>query len=174
MPEEGVQLVPRSDVLTFEELERLVGVFARLGVRRVRLTGGEPTVRKNMVDLVARLARVPGIEELAMTTNGHLLSDLAAPLFAAGLAEVDVPIDTLDRERFRALTRRGDLDRVVAGIDAALAAGFDVKLNAVALRGVNEEELADLCRFGWARCATPRFIEHMPMSDGEIYSAARH
>jgi cyclic pyranopterin phosphate synthase len=174
MPEEGVQLVPRADVLTFEELERLVGVFARLGVRRIRLTGGEPTVRKGVVDLIGRLARVPGIEEVAMTTNGHLLSDLAGPLRAAGLGEVNVSIDTLDRDRFRALTRRGDLDRVVAGIDAALAAGMDVKLNAVALRGVNEEELADLCRFGWERGATPRFIEHMPMSDGEIYSQARH
>ncbi len=174
MPEEGVELVPRADVLTFEELERLAGVFARLGVRRVRLTGGEPTVRKGVVDIVGRLARVPGIEELAMTTNGHLLPDLAAPLRAAGLAEVNVSIDTLDRDRFRALTRRGDLDRVVSGIDAALAAGMKVKLNAVALRGVNEEELADLCRFGWERGATPRFIEHMPMSDGEIYSQARH
>lgn len=174
MPEDGVQLVPRADVLTFEELERLMAVFARLGVRRVRLTGGEPTVRKNVVELVGRLARVAGIEELAMTTNGHLLPDLAAPLRAAGLAEVNVSIDTLDRDRFRALTRRGDLDRVVAGIDAALAAGLEVKLNAVALRGVNEEELAALCRFGWERGATPRFIEHMPMSDGEIYSPARH
>lgn len=174
MPEAGVELVPRADVLTFEELERLIGVFAGLGVRRVRLTGGEPTVRKGVVDIVGRLARVPGIDELAMTTNGHLLSDLAVPLRAAGLGEVNVSIDTLDRERFRALTRRGDLDRVVAGIDAALAAGLRVKLNAVALRGVNEEELADLCRFGWARGATPRFIEHMPMSDGEIYSPARH
>jgi GTP 3',8-cyclase len=174
MPEEGVQLVPRADVLSFEELERLTGVFARLGVRRIRLTGGEPTVRKGVVELVGRLARIPGIDELAMTTNGHLLADLAAPLSAAGLGEVNVSIDTLDRDRFRALTRRGDLDRVVAGIDAALAAGLGVKLNAVALRGLNEEELADLCRFGWARGATPRFIEHMPMSGGEVYSPARH
>ena len=174
MPEEGVELVPRADVLTFEELERLMGVFARLGVRRVRLTGGEPTVRKGVVDIVSRLARVPGIEELAMTTNGHLLTDLAVPLRAAGLGELNVSIDTLDRDRFRALTRRGDLDRVVAGIDAALAAGLGVKLNAVALRGVNEEELADLCRFGWERGATPRFIEHMPMSGGDIYVPGRH
>jgi len=174
MPEQGVELVPRADVLTFEELERLMGVFARLGVRRVRLTGGEPTVRKGVVDLVGRLARVPGIEELAMTTNGHLLPDLAAPLRAAGLGEVNVSIDTLDPDRFRAITRRGDLGRVVTGIDAALAAGMTVKLNAVALRGLNEGELADLCRFGWERGATPRFIEHMPMSDGELYSPARH
>src|SRR5262245_65131170 len=115
MPEEGVQLVPRSDVLTFEELERVLGVFSRLGVRRIRLTGGEPTVRKNMVDLVGRLASIPGIEEVVMTTNGHLLTDLAAPLRAAGMAEVNVSLDTLDAERFRAITRRGDLARVVAG-----------------------------------------------------------
>jgi cyclic pyranopterin phosphate synthase len=174
MPEQGVELQPRANVLSFEELERLVRVFAGLGVRRIRLTGGEPTVRKGVVELVGRLAAVPGIDEIAMTTNGHLLPDLAAPLRAAGLGEVNVSIDTLDRERFRALTRRGDLDRVVAGIDAAIAAGLVVKLNAVALRGINEDELADLCRFGWERGATPRFIEHMPMSDGEIYSQARH
>ena len=174
MPESGVELQPRDRVLTFEEIERLVRVFAGMGVRRLRLTGGEPTVRKGVVDLVARLAAVPGIDEVVMTTNGHLLPDLAAPLRAAGLAEVNVSIDTLDPDRFRALTRRGDLARVVAGIDAALAAGLTVKLNAVAMRGANEEELADLCRFGWDRGATPRFIEHMPMSDGALYAPGRH
>ena len=170
MPEEGVAVRPRAEILTFEEIERLVRVFVTVGVRRLRLTGGEPTVRKDMVQLVGRLARVPGIDEVVMTTNGHLLADLAAPLAAAGLAEVNVSIDTLDRNRFRAITRRGDLDRVVAGIDAAIAAGLGVKLNAVALRGFNDGELADLCRFGWARGATPRFIEHMPMSDGALYT----
>ena len=174
MPEEGVELQPRDRVLTFEEIERLVRVFSAMGVRRLRLTGGEPTVRKGVVDLVARLAAVPGIDEVVMTTNGHLLPDLAAPLRAAGLAEVNVSIDTLDPDRFRALTRRGDLARVIAGIDAALAAGLGVKLNAVAIRGANEEELADLCRFGWDRGATPRFIEHMPMSDGALYTPGRH
>ncbi len=173
MPEEGVAVRPRAEILTFEEIERLVRVFAGLGVRRIRLTGGEPTIRKDMVSLVARLSRVPGIDEVVMTTNGHLLADLAAPLREAGLREVNVSIDTLDRDRFRALTRRGDLDRVVAGIDAALAAGLSVKLNAVALRGVNQDDLADLCRFGWQRGATPRFIEHMPMSDGSLYAPGR-
>ena len=176
MPEEGVELLPRADVLSFEEIERLVRLFARLGVRRIRLTGGEPTVRKHMVELVGRLAAVPGIEELVMTTNGHLLADLAAPLRAAGMAEVNVSIDTMDPERFRAVTRRGDLARVVAGIDAALAAGMKVKLNAVVLGGFNDgaEDLAALCRFGWERGATPRFIEHMPMSDGQVYQAGQH
>src|SRR5690606_706654 len=109
-----------------------------------------------------------------MTSNGHLLPDLAAPLRAAGLAEVNVSIDTLDRDRFRALTRRGDLDRVIAGIDAARAAGMVVKLTAVALRGVHQDELGALCTFGWGRGATPRFIEHMPMSGGALYTPARH
>jgi GTP 3',8-cyclase len=174
MPEQGVVLQPRDLVLSFEEIERLVRVFAGLGVKRLRLTGGEPTVRRGVVELVARLAAVPGIEELVMTTNGHLLTDLAGPLRSAGLAEVNVSIDTLDPDRFRALTRRGDLARVLGGIDAALAAGLVVKLNAVALRGVNEEELAELCRFAWGRGATPRFIEHMPMSDGSLYAPAQH
>jgi cyclic pyranopterin phosphate synthase len=176
MPEEGVELLPRADVLSFEEIERLVRVFARLGVRRIRLTGGEPTVRKHMVELVERLAAVPGIEELVMTTNGHLLADLAAPLRAAGMAEVNVSLDTMDPDRFRAVTRRGDLARVVAGIDAALAVGMKVKLNAVVLGGFNDgaQDLAALCRFGWERGATPRFIEHMPMSDGQVYQAGQH
>jgi cyclic pyranopterin phosphate synthase len=176
MPEEGVELLPRADVLSFEEIERLVRVFARLGVRRIRLTGGEPTVRKHMVELVARVAAVPGIDEVVMTTNGHLLGELAAPLRAAGMAEVNVSLDTLDPDRFRAVTRRGDLARVVAGIDAALAAGMKVKLNAVVLGGFNDgaDDLAALCRFGWERGATPRFIEHMPMSDGQVYQAGQH
>ncbi len=111
-----------------------------------------------------------------MTTNGHLLADLAPRLRAAGMAEVNVSLDTLDADRFHAITRRGDLSRVLAGIDAALAAGIGVKLNAVVLGGFNDsaEELASLCRYGWERQATPRFIEHMPMSDGMLYEEGRH
>ena len=176
MPEAGVELLPREQVLSFEEVERLVRVFAHLGVRRIRLTGGEPTVRKNMVELVGRVSAVPGIEEVVMTTNGHLLADLAPSLVAAGMGEVNVSLDTLDADRFRAITRRGDLGRVLAGIDAALAAGMRVKLNAVVLGGFNDsaEELAGLCRFGWERGVMPRFIEHMPMSDGALYETGRH
>lgn len=173
MPEDlGDQLAfaPRSAVLTFEELERVIGVFARLGVRKVRLTGGEPTVRKGIVDLVARVVGIPGIEQVVMTTNGHLLDELAAPLAAAGLAAVNVSLDTLDPARFRALTGRGDVTRVLAGIDAAVAAGMKVKTNAVALRGVNDGELVALCEDAWGRGATPRFIEHMPMSEGQLYA----
>ncbi|MBL0215718.1 MAG: GTP 3',8-cyclase MoaA [Myxococcales bacterium] len=172
MPEDlGDQLTfaSKSAVLTFEELERVITVFARAGVRKVRLTGGEPTVRKGIVDLVARVAGIAGIEQVVMTTNGHLLDELAAPLAAAGLSAVNVSLDTLDPGRFATLTGRGDLRRVLAGIDAAVAAGLTVKTNAVALRGVNEAELVALCEDAWERGAVPRFIEHMPMSDGQLY-----
>ncbi|MEM9488190.1 MAG: GTP 3',8-cyclase MoaA [Myxococcota bacterium] len=170
MPDEGMVFRPRRDLLTFEEIERLLGVFAGLGVKRVRLTGGEPTVRANVVELVARVAAIAGIERVVMTSNGHLFPELAESLARAGLAEVNISIDTLDPERFRALTRRGDLDRVIAGIDAARAAGLVVKLNAVALRGQNDDEVPALCQFAWDRGILPRFIEHMPMSSGQLYS----
>lgn len=162
----------RSAVLAFEELERIVAIFARLGVRKVRLTGGEPTVRKGIAELVRRLAAVPGIEQLVMTSNGHLLDELAGPLAAAGVSAVNISLDTLDPARFAAVTGRGELARVLAGIDAALAAGMRVKLNTVALRGVNDGELVALCEYAWSRGATPRFIEHMPMSGGQLYTAA--
>ena len=171
--EDRMQFQPRAALLTFEELELIVSVFARLGVRKVRLTGGEPTVRHGIVDLVRRMAAVPGIEQVVMTSNGHLLGDLAAPLRAAGLSAINISIDTLDGERFRSITGRGDLVRVLAGIDASVAAGLRVKTNAVALRGINEHELVALCEDAWRRGATPRFIEHMPMSDGALYEEAQ-
>lgn len=173
MPEElGDQLVfePREAVLTFEELERLIGVFARLGVRKLRLTGGEPTVRKGIVELTTRVARVPGIEQVVMTSNGHLLRELAGPLAAAGVSTINISLDTLDAAKFHQLTGRGDLARVLAGVDAAVAAGMRVKTNAVALHGVNDGELVALCAYAWSRGAVPRFIEHMPMSDGALYA----
>jgi GTP 3',8-cyclase len=169
VPEQGVTHGTRADVLTFEEIERIVGVFAGLGVRRVRLTGGEPTVRQGVVALVARLRLVAGIDELVMTSNGHRLPELAEPLAAAGLTGVNVSLDTLDPNRFTALTARGDLSRVIAGIDAARAVGLDVKLNAVMLAGVNDGELAELVGFAWERGLTLRFIEHMPLSSGALF-----
>jgi len=174
MPEDlADQLVfeQKSQVLAFEELERVVGIFAKLGVRKVRLTGGEPTIRKGIVDLARRLAAVPGIEQLVMTSNGHLLDELAAPLAAAGVSAVNISLDTLDAAKFADLTGRGELARVLAGIDAALAARMRVKLNTVALRGVNDDELVALCELAWSKGATPRFIEHMPMSGGQLYAS---
>jgi GTP 3',8-cyclase len=170
MPEAGVDLLPRDDVLSFEEIERVVRLFTRLGVRRVRLTGGEPTVRKDVVQVVERLARVPGIAEVVMTTNGHRLLELAAPFRRAGLYSLNVSVDTLDVDKFRAITRRGDLARVLAGIEAARAEGFPVKINAVALKGFNDQEVGALCDWAWERRLLPRFIEWMPMSDGALFA----
>jgi cyclic pyranopterin phosphate synthase len=168
MPEEGVELLPKDEVLTFEELERVVRIFAGLGVRRVRLTGGEPTVRKDLLSCVERLAAIPDLK-VVMTTNGHRLAELAGPLRRAGLAGLNVSLDSLDAAKFRAITRRGDLARVVAGIDAARAEGLPLKTNIVALKGFNDDEVAALCAHAWERGAVPRFIEHMPMSDGTLY-----
>ena len=173
VPEDGVAHRLRAELLSFEELTRLVTVFAELGVRRIRLTGGEPTVRAGFVDLVARVRAVPGIDEVVMTTNGHRLAELAGPLAAAGLAGANVSLDTVDAERFAALTGGGDLVRVLAGIDAARGHGLAIKLNAVALMGTNDHELAALCELAWARGVVMRFIEHMPLSAGALYQANR-
>jgi cyclic pyranopterin phosphate synthase len=173
MPEDlgsAIAFAPRSEVLSFEEIERVVHVFARFGVRKLRLTGGEPLVRKGIVDLVARLRSVPGIEQIVMTTNGALLAEHAAPLVAAGLAGVNVSLDTLDENRFRRLSGRGELQPVLDGIGAARMAGLALKLNTVALRGENDDELVALCEHAWAVGAVPRFIEHMPMSAGALYA----
>ena len=164
MPAEGARFSAHGALLSFEEIERLVGVFVRLGVDRVRLTGGEPLVRRGVVDLVRRVARVSGVKDVAATTNGALLSELAGPLAAAGLRRVNVSLDSLRPERFARLTRRGDLDRVLAGIDAARAAGLaPLKLNAVIVRGQNDDELGELVRFAAAHDAVLRFIEYMPL-----------
>ena len=171
VPEDGIAHQVRAELLRFEEIDRLVAVFAGLGVERVRLTGGEPTVRAHVVDLVALLA--PRVREVVMTTNGHRLPALAAPLAAAGLRGVNVSLDTLDPTRFARLTGGGDLATVVAGIDAARAAGLAVKLNTVALAGENDGELAALCAFAWERGLTLRFIEHMPLSGGALYQPDR-
>jgi cyclic pyranopterin phosphate synthase len=173
MPEDlgsAISFAPRSEVLSFEEIERVVGVFARFGVRKLRLTGGEPLVRKGIVDLVARLRAVPGIEQIVMTTNGALLADHASALVSAGLAGVNVSLDTLDETRFRRLSGRGELQPVLDGIAAARRAGLALKLNAVALRGENDDELVALCEHAWSVGAVPRFIEHMPMSAGALYA----
>lgn len=170
MPEEGVELSPKSAVLSLEEIERLVSILVASGVRKVRLTGGEPTVRRGLTDLVARLARL-GLDDLAMTTNGHLLGDLAEPLFRAGLGRLNVSLDTLDPDKFRRITRWGDLARVERGIDAARAAGFcGTKLNVVALAGFNDDELGALAAWAWERGCVPRFIEWMPMSEGALFA----
>lgn len=164
MPAEGVDFVPRGQLLTFEEIETLVRCFVRLGVERVRLTGGEPLLRRDLASLVARIAALDGIRDVAMTTNAARLATAAAPLAAAGLTRLNVSLDTLRPERFIELTRTGKLDRVLAGLEAAREAGLrPLKLNAVVVRGFNDDELGDLVRFAAARDLVLRFIEYMPI-----------
>ena len=156
----------RRDLLSFEEAARLISVFSRAGIRRVRLTGGEPLVRKDIVRLVDLVHRRTDVEELVMTTNATRLAELARPLRDAGLAGVNISIDSLRAERFAEITRGGSLGRVQAGIHAALDAGLKVKLNTVPLRGQNDDELAEIVDFAWSLGAVPRFIELMPLGEG--------
>src|SRR5438552_10138797 len=162
MPEDEYVWLPRASILTFEELDRVVRVFSRLGVRKVRLTGGEPLLRHDLPALVRMIARVPEIEDLALTTNGLLLAKQAAALRAAGLRRVTVSLDTLRPERMLAFAKSARHADVLAGIRAARAAGFaTLKLNTVVIRGFNDDELADLIEFARSRDAEVRFIEYM-------------
>jgi cyclic pyranopterin phosphate synthase len=163
MPEEGMQWLPRSEVLTFEEIERLARIFVeRYGVRGIRLTGGEPTVRAHLPVLVEKLARLGA--DLAMTTNGATLRHLAHGLREAGLRRVNISLDSLDRSKFEQMTRRDELLNVLDGIEAAVEVGFEpVKINAVVQRGVNDDEIVDLATFGRERGVEVRFIEFMPL-----------
>jgi len=157
-----------ADPLGRGELARLVGVFARIGICRVRLTGGEPTLRKDLVDVVRDVRATPGIEEVALTTNGHLLGGLASPLREAGVSRLNVSLDSLDPGKLRRIAGgSATLERIVAGIEAAFRAGFEsVKLNVVVVAGTNDGELGDLARFAWRFGATARFIELMPFGPG--------
>lgn len=176
MPAEGVEWLAKSSILTTDELVRVAEVLARLGIVEVRLTGGEPLLRPDVVDVVARISRIVGENgplEVSMTTNGLRLPQLAAPLREAGLARVNVSIDTLRADRFAALTRRDRLDDVLRGIAAARDAGFaPIKLNAVPMRGVNDDELVDLVQFAVDHDAQMRFIEQMPLDAGHTWDRA--
>jgi GTP 3',8-cyclase len=166
MPAEGLPWLERSEVLSFEEIERLVAVLARMGVHKVRLTGGEPLVRRDFPRLVAMLAAVPGIDDLAATTNGYLLERDAAALVDAGLKRFNISIDSLQADRFFELTRRDALPRVLRGIEALAAYGGDdlvIKLNAVALRDFTEEEALPFAAFAREHPFEVRFIEFMPL-----------
>ena len=163
MPAEGVRWQPKEELLTDDELLRIVRLGADVGFTKIRLTGGEPTLRRNLPDLVREIAANPAITDIAMTTNGILLSRLAEPLAQAGLKRINVSIDTLDPERFRQITRGGRLDLVMEGIAAAEAAGLaPIKLNAVVVRGQNDHEVADLAGLAYERPWQVRFIEVMP------------
>ncbi len=169
-PAEGMTWLPRSEVLTFEEVERIARVLVqRHGIESIRLTGGEPTVRAHLPVLVGKLAALP--IDLALTTNGATLRAVAADLAAAGLRRVNVSLDSLQPDRFTELTRRDELANVLDGIDAAIEAGLaPVKVNVVVLRGVNDDEVVDLARFGRDRGVQVRFIEFMPLDGGGAWA----
>ena len=169
MPEEGLDWLPNDAILTIDEIARLTRVFVGLGIEEVRLTGGEPTLRRDLPEIISRLAPLgaSGLRSLSLTTNGILLPRLAPALAEAGLTRINVSLDTLDAAKFRAITRWGDLDRVMSGLKAAQRAGLSIKINAVALKGVNESEIHSLVRWSHDEGMDITFIEVMPMGDIE-------
>ena len=171
MPEEEYVWLPRGDILTFEEIGVLVDAFTEAGADRVRLTGGEPLLRKNLPDLIRRLAQKPAVRDLALTTNGMLLADQAAALRDAGLHRLTVSLDTLHADRFRELTRFDGVTAVQHGLEAARKAGFtDLKIDTVVIRGVNDDELVDLLAYGRQAGAEVRFIEYMDVGGATRWS----
>ena len=174
MPENEVRFVPRPEILDFEEIERFTRIAAGLGVHKVRVTGGEPLLRRDLPVLIRALANIPGIHDLALTTNGVLLEQFAQPLYDAGLRRLNVHLDTLDRDRFAQITRRDDLPRVLAGLAAAQRAGYaKIKLNAVAVKNLVEPDLVPLARFARENGFEVRFIEFMPLDSQSLWDRSK-
>ncbi len=170
MPEEGVTFQPKPEILTFEEIERFTRVAVSLGVHKLRITGGEPLLRKDLPVLIEKLARIPGVKDLAMTTNGVLLAQHARALYDAGLRRINVHLDTLDPERFRHITRRDDFHRVLDGIETCRSLGFGpIKINAVAVKNLVEPDIVPLARFGRERGIAIRYIEFMPLDSQGLW-----
>jgi cyclic pyranopterin phosphate synthase len=170
MPEEGVKWLPKEEILSFEEIARIVRAAVDVhGITRFKLTGGEPTVRANLPELVSLLRKIPGVEELSLTTNGQRLVELADPLRQAGLDRITISIDSLNPQKFRRITRTGDLYAVLAGLDRAQGAGFpSIKINCVTMRSTNDDEIVDFARLTLDRAVTVRFIEYMPLGDAAL------
>jgi cyclic pyranopterin phosphate synthase len=172
MPEEGVPFVPRAEILAYEEILRLVRLLVGLGVRKVRVTGGEPLLRRDLPWLVRQLRGVEGLRDVSLTTNGFRLPETAMELYEAGLRRLNVSLDTLRPERYREINRIDGFARAMRGLEAAAAAGFrPIKLNAVLMPGINEDEILDFARLARSRPIVVRFIEFMPMDGGKLWSA---
>jgi GTP 3',8-cyclase len=170
MPEDGVKFMPRDEILSFEEIERFARVAVSLGVTKLRITGGEPLVRKDLPVLIRRLAAIPGIHDVALTTNGVLLAQHAEALYAAGLRRLNVHLDTLDRERFLRITRRDDLPRVLEGLEVTRRLGFGpIKINAVAVKNLVEPDIVPLARYGREHDIEIRYIEFMPLDSQGLW-----
>ena len=172
MPDAGIEKCAHGDICSLEELRDMAAAAVRCGVRKIRVTGGEPLVRRGAVDVCRMLAEIPGVEELCLTTNGSLLAEQAAALREAGVTHLNISLDTLKEERFRTITRLGTLSDVLRGIEAAERAGFEkIKLNCVLLGGVNGDEIADFAALTRAHDWQVRFIERMPMGCGRDFGA---
>lgn len=168
MPEEGVQFAASETLLSYDEIVDIVKVGAELGIKKLRITGGEPLIRPNLHELIARLSSIPGIEDIALTTNGIYLANQAEKLRAAGLNRVNISLDTLDPARFKFIARNGDLKKVLAGIEAAARVGFSpIKLNCVLLKGVNEDEISKFLKLAYEHSVHVRFIEYMPIGHAD-------
>jgi cyclic pyranopterin phosphate synthase len=173
MPEHAVEFVERAEILDFEEIERFVRIAVALGITKVRVTGGEPLVRRDLPKLIRRLTAIPGIRDLALTTNGVLLPDLAEPLYNAGLRRINVHLDTLDRERFIRITRRDEIGRVLAGLDLCKRLGYKTKLNAVAVKNLVEPDIVPLARYGRENGFEVRYIEFMPLDAQNLWNRGK-
>ena len=168
---EDMTFLPRKQILSLEEIYQIALAFTELGVKKIRLTGGEPMVRSDVMSLIGKLGSLPGLEELLLTTNGAQLDKYALPLKEAGLSRINISIDSLDAERFRRISRVGKLEKVLAGIDAAREAGFDrIKLNSVIMRGYNEDEVIPLTDYALSRDIDIAFIEEMPLGEASDHS----
>src|SRR5947207_5635364 len=174
MPETGVRFVDRREILDFEEIERFARIAVSLGIRKLRITGGEPLVRRDLPVLIRRLAAIPGVADMALTTNGVLLPELAEPLYQAGLRRLNVHIDTLDRARFQQITRRDDLDKVLAGLALAKQLGYTrIKLNAVAVKNLVEPDVVPLARYARENGFEVRYIEFMPLDAQQLWDRSK-
>jgi GTP 3',8-cyclase len=168
MPEEGIPLIPHEEILTYEEILRIVRLFVKEGISKVRLTGGEPLIRKGVIDFVSRLSEMEGIKDLGLTTNGILLKNFAGDLRKAGLKRINISLDSLRRERFCQITRRDDFEQVWAGVEEASRVGFSpVKINMVVIRGLNEDEVEAFAQLTFRLPLVIRYIEYMPSGNGE-------
>jgi cyclic pyranopterin phosphate synthase len=170
MPQEAMEWKPRPEILTYEEIIRLSEIFVGLGINKLRVTGGEPMLRRDLESLIERLARIEGVEDLAMTTNAYFLRGRARALKEAGLRRITISLDSLTPDRFALLTGRNELDRALDGIDAAIEAGLSpVKINCVVMRGINDDQAVDFARFARERGVHVRFIEFMPLDNGKVW-----
>jgi cyclic pyranopterin phosphate synthase len=170
MPKEAMEWQPKAEILSYEEIVTLTEIFVKLGINKLRVTGGEPMVRRDIESLIARLAKIDGVEDLAMTTNAHFLRGRAQGLKEAGLQRITVSLDSLTPERFALLTGRNELSQVLEGIDAAIEAGLHpVKVNCVMIRGINDDQAEKFAEFARQKGAHVRFIEFMPLDNGKIW-----